>query len=108
MSDLSFAPYQGDTDVWMKKVTKQDGFQYWEYVLIYVDDIFGSIRLPKQDHGGTFGFVQYRLKEDQITQKKCVLPLIDAWARTLDSTSYPEPMDSTSYPEPIPARSTGI
>jgi hypothetical protein len=37
-----------DPDVWMKKNTKADGFQYWEYVLCYVDDVLVISHEPQQ------------------------------------------------------------
>jgi hypothetical protein len=48
MSDLGFTPCQADPDVWMKMATKPDGFQYWEYVLIYVDDILAVSDCPSK------------------------------------------------------------
>ena len=39
MTDLKFAPGQADPDVWMQPAVKPDSTKYYEYVLIYVDDI---------------------------------------------------------------------
>ena len=39
MTDLSFTPCQADPDVWMQPAVKPDGTKYYEYVLIYVNDI---------------------------------------------------------------------
>ena len=39
MTDLNFTPCQADSDVWMQPAVKPDGTKYYEYVLIYVDDI---------------------------------------------------------------------
>ena len=39
MTDLNFTPCQADPDVWMQPAVKPDGTKYYEYVLIYVDDI---------------------------------------------------------------------
>ena len=36
---LHWAPCDADPDVWMQAAVRSDGFQYWEYVLIYVDDL---------------------------------------------------------------------
>jgi len=38
MHHLSFESCKADPDVWMRKAVKSDGAQYWEYVLLYVDD----------------------------------------------------------------------
>ena len=37
--DLGFKPSAADPDVWMRPATKADGTKYYEYVLVYVDDI---------------------------------------------------------------------
>ena len=36
---LDYHPSYADPDVWMRPAVKPDGYQYWEYVLCYVDDI---------------------------------------------------------------------
>ena len=36
---LGFRPSLADPDVWMKPVTKRNGFKYYEHVLCYVDDV---------------------------------------------------------------------
>jgi hypothetical protein len=38
--DLGFTSCKADPDVWMRPAEKKDGFQYYEYVLVYVDDVF--------------------------------------------------------------------
>ena len=35
---FKFTPYLSDPDVWMSPDKKTDGTEYWEYVLVYVDD----------------------------------------------------------------------
>jgi hypothetical protein len=40
MRHLQYEPCKADPDLWMKPMTRpEDGFQYYAYVLIYVDDI---------------------------------------------------------------------
>ena len=39
MRDMDFVPSETDPDVWMQKVTNSNGFKYWEYVLVDVDDV---------------------------------------------------------------------
>ena len=36
---LKFHCCKGDPDVWMRKVRKPDGTKYWEYILLYTDDV---------------------------------------------------------------------
>ena len=38
MSHLGFESCKADSDIWMRKSIKDDGAEYWEYVLLYVDD----------------------------------------------------------------------
>ena len=37
--DIGFVPTRADPDVWHRPAAKEDGFEYYEYVLCYVDDI---------------------------------------------------------------------
>ena len=39
LDDMSFRPSHADPDVWMRPAVKADGEEYYEYVLVYVDDI---------------------------------------------------------------------
>jgi hypothetical protein len=36
---IQFQPCQADPDVWMRRAHKADGTPYYEYILIYVDDV---------------------------------------------------------------------
>ena len=38
MTHLKFKPCLADPDVWMRPAIKADGTEYYEYVLLYVDD----------------------------------------------------------------------
>ena len=38
MNFLGFKSSQGDREVWMREAAKADGTQYWEYILLYVDN----------------------------------------------------------------------
>jgi hypothetical protein len=37
--EQGFVNSKADADVWMRKAVKPDGFEYWEYILCYVDDV---------------------------------------------------------------------
>lgn len=39
LHDLGYKSSYTDPDVWYKVAMKADGFQYYDYVLVYVDDI---------------------------------------------------------------------
>jgi hypothetical protein len=36
---MNFKPSYADPDVWMRAAVKSDGFEYYEYILVYVDDV---------------------------------------------------------------------
>lgn len=38
LRQLGFTSSLADPDVWMRPATKSNGFKYWEYALVYVDD----------------------------------------------------------------------
>jgi hypothetical protein len=39
LHDMNFQPSYADPDVWMQAATKPDGSKYYEYILVYVDDL---------------------------------------------------------------------
>eukprot|EP00978_Attheya_sp_CCMP212_P010066 scaffold24179_cov31-Attheya_sp.AAC.1 len=48
MRELGFEPSDADPDIWMRAATKLDGFKYYEYILIYVDDILALGEHPEK------------------------------------------------------------
>ena len=38
MAHLGFVSCQADPNIWMREAQKDEGTEYWEYVLLYVDD----------------------------------------------------------------------
>jgi len=65
---MKFASSLADPDVWFCAAVKADGFQYYDYVLIYVDDILALSHHPQQILK-TLGSL-YHLKENSIEQPK--------------------------------------
>ena len=39
MQDLDLIPSKSDPEAWMRPATTLDGYNYYEYILIYADDI---------------------------------------------------------------------
>jgi hypothetical protein len=39
MTDLGYTRCKASHDVWMQPAVNPDGFEYYEYVLIFVDDL---------------------------------------------------------------------
>ena len=47
MTEMHFMPCKSDPDVWMRPGTKENGTTYWQYVLLYVDDILAIMEDPE-------------------------------------------------------------
>ena len=66
--ELGYTPTKSDPDVWLRKALKADGFQYYEMVLCYVDDVLCiSYDLMKTMKGIQSTF---KLKDDEINEPK--------------------------------------
>ena len=64
LASMGFQSSMADSDVWLRAATKGDGEQYYEYVLMYVDDILAiscDAKSILQEIQGTF-----KLKNDKI------------------------------------------
>ena len=48
MTTMNFTTCSADPDVWMRAGTKADGTTYWQYVLLYVDDILAIMEEPER------------------------------------------------------------
>ena len=48
MEALNYLPRRADTDVWMQKSRKSNGTEYYEYMLLYVDDCLAISKNPNQ------------------------------------------------------------
>jgi hypothetical protein len=64
MHDLKYERCKADHDVWMPPAVKPDRFEYYEYVLIFVDDILHLYHSPK-DTMGTLAKL-YELTESSV------------------------------------------
>ena len=62
--EIGYKPTRGDPDVWIRPAVKSDGFEYYEMVLVYVDDIFAISHLPTK----TLEQIQeeFKFKNDEI------------------------------------------
>ena len=62
--DIRFIPTRADPDIWRRPAVKEDGFEYYEYVLCYVDDILAISHKAKD----VLKAVQaiFKLKDDKI------------------------------------------
>ncbi len=48
LHELNFQSFLADPDVWFRPAAKANGFQYYEYILVYVDDLLVLSRLPSE------------------------------------------------------------
>ena len=48
MTKLGFQSCKSDPDVWFRPSTKSDGTDYYQYVLIYTDDILSIMEEPER------------------------------------------------------------
>jgi hypothetical protein len=72
MRHLEFTSYLADPDVWMRPALKPDGSEYWEYVLLYTDDVLViSTQGEKVLRDGIGKY--FELKEESIGPPKIYL-----------------------------------
>jgi hypothetical protein len=64
LTELGYKSTKADPDVWIRAAVKPDGFEYYEILLVYVDDIFFIAFHPKltMDAIGKL----YRLKKGSV------------------------------------------
>ena len=66
LHDIGFIPPRADPDVWCRPAVKPDGFEYYEYILCYVDDLLAI----SHDAEKVLKSVQetFKFKDDMIHQ----------------------------------------
>jgi hypothetical protein len=50
LRSMNFKPSLADPDVWFRPATKDSGFEYYEYILVYVDDVLVVSAAPLTYH----------------------------------------------------------
>jgi hypothetical protein len=64
LMDTGYKPTKADPDVWIRPATKSNGFEYYEMVLCYVDDILSISDDPKST---LLALTRtFKLKDDKI------------------------------------------
>ena len=64
LMDMGYKPTKADPDVWIRPATKSNGFEYYEMVLCYVDDILSISDDPKST---LIALTRtFKLKDDRI------------------------------------------
>lgn len=67
MDDMNFKSCQADPDVWYRPGTRDDGTEYWEYVLLYTDDVLAIMTDPEK-------FIREELDEKFTVKPKSIGP----------------------------------
>jgi hypothetical protein len=66
LHDMGYRPCLADPDVWLRPAVKNCGFQYYEYVLTYVDDCLAISHNPKAIMQGIQS--KFKLKGDKYDE----------------------------------------
>jgi hypothetical protein len=77
LHDMNFTPSLADPDVWLHPSSKPNGEEYYEYILVYVDDILIVSHDPSQ--AMTTIRITYRLKEEPTPPTTYLGATIKEW-----------------------------
>ena len=79
---LYFKSCPADPDVWMRPANKSDGSKYWEYVLLYIDDVLivseHGEKVLREELGKYF-----KLRKESIAPSPPSFTLVGNFARSL-------------------------
>jgi hypothetical protein len=78
LHSTGFKPSLVDPDIWYKPACKEDGYEYYEYILVYVDDILAISHQPRIIMETIRK--QYRLKEELTPPKQYLGAVIKRWS----------------------------
>lgn len=71
LMDMGYRPTKADPDVWLRPAVKPDGFQFYEMVLCYVDDILCISHDPEATLRSLTGV--FKLKDDKVEEPEMYL-----------------------------------
>ena len=66
LCDMSYWPLRADPYVYTRPAVKENGFKYWEYVLVYVDDVLCIGNRPHATMKGLKS--KFKLKDDKVEE----------------------------------------
>jgi Reverse transcriptase (RNA-dependent DNA polymerase) len=90
LHDLGYSSCLADYDMWMRPNTKPSGFKYYEYVLVYTDDILSISHDPME--------VLNKLDQHYILKKDSIGPLVQYLGAQIGTYSLPDdPMQKHWY-----------
>ena len=91
---MNFKPSLADPDVWYRAACKEDGWEYYEYILVYVDDILTVSHRPRIIMETIRK--QYRLKDEPAPPNQYLGAVIKRWSIHNESKSVWS-MNATNY-----------
>ena len=94
LHSMNFKPSLADRDVWYRAACKENGFEYYEYLLVYVDDILAISHQPRVIMETIRK--QYRLKEEPAPPKQYIGAVIKPWSIP-NETRQVWSMNSSNY-----------
>ena len=65
MEEMGFSSCKADPDVWHRSATRDDGTEYWQFVLLYTDDILAIMEEPERFLRKELG-TRFTIKEKSI------------------------------------------
>ena len=71
LDEVGFRPSIADADVWMRMNVKCDGEEYYEFILVYVDDLMAISHEAKECLGSLKQFIKF--KKDRIEEPSMYL-----------------------------------
>ena len=71
LNDLNYKPTKADPDVYLRPAVKNNGFKYYEYVLVYVDDVLCMSDQPQITMKGIQD--NFKIKNDKIEEPSMYL-----------------------------------
>jgi hypothetical protein len=64
ITTIGYKSCLADPDVWLQEATKRDSTQYYEYLIVYVDDILAFSSAPQETMKAISEL--YRLKDNSV------------------------------------------
>jgi len=95
LRQLGYKSCLADPDVWMRPATKPDGFQYYEYVLVYVDDVLVLSHQAVLTMKALEEF--YRLKDGYSEPTRYLGAEIKKWTFPDENARFKWAMSSAQY-----------
>jgi hypothetical protein len=95
LQQLGYKSCLADPDVWFREATKDNGYQYYEYVLVYVDDILVLSHQGDKTMKALEDF--YCLKDGFAQPTRYLGAKVKQWSFSTDSTKKYWALSSSKY-----------